>query len=122
MTTDKTDEQFVNLETLAQGGAVELFNEELTNVIANILDPNTKAESVRSVTLKVEIKPTESRSMGNVSVSVQSKLAPPKGTSTVLYFGKKSGKAVATERDPNQLSFDDLTKAGPQAVPINQKK
>jgi hypothetical protein len=45
-------EQFVSLETLGQGAAIELFSEELRKVLENVLDPNTKATATRSVTLK----------------------------------------------------------------------
>lgn len=121
MPPDKPEEQFVSLDSLANGSAVDLFNTELSKVLENILDPNTKADAVRSVTLKVEIKPSESRSVGDVGISVTSKLAPPKSAKATLYFGTKQGKAVAVERDPNQMSFDDVKTenpgAGEQPVP-----
>lgn len=35
----------MNLENLGNGAAAELFENELSNVIANILDPNTKPDA-----------------------------------------------------------------------------
>lgn len=117
------EEKFVSLETLANGSAVDLFNTELSKVLENILDPNTKADAERSVTLKVTIKPSDSRALGNVAISTTSKLAPPKAATTIMYFGTKKGKAVAAERDPNQMTFDDVDQKGPQPVPnIADKK
>jgi len=45
------DEGLVSLETLKGGAAVQLFDEELQKVLANIMDPNTEAGAVRSVRL-----------------------------------------------------------------------
>lgn len=100
-------EQFVSLETLGQGAAVELFADELRKVLDNILDVNTKASAKRSVTLTLEIKPDEDRSFAHTSLEVKSKLAPTKPVGVPIYIGKHAGAAVATERDNRQLSFDD---------------
>ena len=100
-------EQFVSLETLGQGAAVELFADELKKVLANVLDPNTKASAKRSVTLTLEIKPDEDRSFAHTSLEVKSKLAPTKPVGVPIYIGQHAGEAVATERDSRQLTFDD---------------
>lgn len=59
-------EQNVKLENLGCGAAAEMFQKELENVIANICDPNTKPDAVRTVTLKVKIKPGKDRSLCQV--------------------------------------------------------
>ena len=43
-------EKQVTLENLGHGAAMEMFQAELRNVVANIVDPNTRAEAVRSMT------------------------------------------------------------------------
>lgn len=111
-----SDEKFVSLDTLAQGAAVEMFNDELSKVFENILDVNTKATAARSVTLTVTIKPDEDRTYSNLVIEAKSKVAPVKGVGLPIYVGKHAGKAVATERDTRQLEFQD------NAVPITAGK
>jgi hypothetical protein len=114
------EEKFLSLETLGQGAAVEMFNEELARVLENCLDPNTKATANRSVTLVFSIKPDEDRTYGPGKIDVTSKLAPRKGVGLPVYIGRKAGKAVATERDQRQMSFEDnisqMRLGGPNAV------
>lgn len=101
------DEQFVTLVSLGQGAALEKFQDTLDRVLENILDPNTKATAVRSVTLTVTFKPDEDRSFANAVIDVKGKLAPPKPVGTAIYIGKRGGLAVATERDARQMKLDD---------------
>lgn len=101
------EERFLSLDSLAQGAGVELFNDELEKVLKNILDPNTKPTTVRSVTLTFSIKPDEDRTYGASVIDVKSKLAPVKGVGMPIYIGQHAGRAVATERDLRQLTFDD---------------
>lgn len=109
------DEKFLSLDTLAHGAAVELFNHELSNVLENILDVNTKATAPRSVTLTLSFKPDDDRNFAGAVIDVKSKLAPVKGVGLPVYIGKHAGKAVATERDTRQLEFKD------NVEPIAQK-
>lgn len=95
-------EEYVGLENLGQTAAIELFNDELSRVLENILDPNTDPKAVRTVTLSLKIKPDENREFGPAIMEVKSKLASPRGVGTVMYFGKVAGKAVAQERNPKQ--------------------
>jgi len=114
------DEKFLSLQTLGQGAAVEIFNEELTKMLDNVLDPNTSATAARSVTLTFAVTPDEDRSFGSGKIDVSSKLAPHKSVGLPVYIGRHAGKAVATERDSRQLSFDDNVQAfktgGPNGI------
>lgn len=96
----------VTLVSLSNGAALELFDEELSKVIADILDPNTEAVTVREINLKLRIKPNEDRRRGVVGLQVTSKLGPQKGVGTEFFFGKRAGRCVAVESNPDQLSFD----------------
>jgi len=107
-------EEFVSLDTLAHGAAIEMFNKELDVVLDNILDPNTKAEAPREVTLKLKIKPAENRRSADATISVVSKLAPIQESRTLLFLGKEGGRAVAAESDMKQLNLTEAS--GP--VPI----
>ena len=100
-------EQFVSLETLGQGAAVEMFSDELRIVLENVLDPNTKATATRSVTLKLTIKPDDDRAFASTALECTSKLAPTRPVGVPIYIGKHAGQAVATERDTRQLAFED---------------
>jgi hypothetical protein len=101
------EERFISLETLGQGAAIELFSEELRKVLDNVLDPNTKATAVRSVTLKFIIKPDEDRAFASTALECAAKLAPTRPVGVPIYIGKHGGLAVATERDTKQLTFED---------------
>ena len=101
------EERFISLETLGQGAAVELFSEELQKVLDNVLDPNTKATAVRSVTLKFIVKPDEDRTFASTALECTAKLAPTRPVGVPIYIGKHAGLAVATERDTRQLAFED---------------
>lgn len=109
------NERFVSLDTLGGGAAVEMFNDELSKVLENILDPNTKATATRSVTLTVTIKPDEDRTYSNAVIEAKAKVASVKGVGLPIYVGKHAGKAVATERDSRQLELKD------NVEPIAQK-
>ena len=113
------DEKFLSLETLGQGAAVEIFNEELSKMLDNVLDPNTSATAVRSVTLTFAVKPDEDRTFGAGKIDVSAKLAPPRGVGIPIYIGRHAGRAVATERDQRQLAFDDNVmslRGGPNGI------
>ena len=99
------EEQTVSLDTLGQGAAIEKFHDELTRVLENILDPNTKPTAKREVILKVILRPDEDRSFANAIIEVSSKLAPTKPVGTAIYIGRLAGHAIATERDTRQMKL-----------------
>jgi hypothetical protein len=103
-----TEEKFVTLDNLADGGAKELFEDELEKMLRNIADPNTEASFIREINLKVKVKPDEERQIGDVLVQATSRLAPARGVKTVFFMGRHSGKLVAVESNPKQMTFDDL--------------
>lgn len=101
------EEQFVSLDTLAQGAVVEKFEDEFNRVLENVQDPNTKATATRSITITVTLKPDEDRSFASTSVEVKAKLAPSKPVGTAIYIGRHAGRAVATERDSRQMTLPE---------------
>jgi len=109
----------MTLETLAGGAAGELFLHELERVAENILDVNTEADAVRSITLKVTIKPGDERGSAGVTVTCASKLGPQKGAATTMFLGRRiGGKPIVTQFDQKQmqLAFDKETKPTLAAV------
>ena len=96
----------VSLNTLANGGATEIFDYELQRVLENIGDSNTPAEVARKITLEVSIKPDEDRQLGTINIVCKSKLAPVKAVGTAIHMGKQDGQMVAYENNPKQYDFD----------------
>ncbi len=118
-----SEQEFLSLSNLA--GAEELFNQELEKVLADILDPNKKADAVRSVTLTYTIKPNEERDTAATEIKASSKLAARTAHKSRLYVGHDGKKAVAAQDDPRQrnLDFSKPEAEEPENVTsINQKK
>lgn len=102
----------VTLETLRGGAAVEMVNNALEEVWANVLDPNTSATAKRSVVMKIEFKPAQDRASSPVNITVEKKLASQAPVSAHVNIGTDNdGIATASEyMNPNQ-----------NELPIDQK-
>src|SRR5687768_11127103 len=97
-------EEEVTLENLAGGGAAEMFEAAIAQVVENVLDPNTDAKSARKITLEVTIRPTSTdRRQSSARVSVKTKLAPANDLTTTLYMGKVGEKYIAAGIDRRQI-------------------
>ncbi|MCL2174414.1 MAG: hypothetical protein FWB73_00060 [Treponema sp.] len=92
----------VQLDTIQNGAVLELFDEELNKVLANIEDQNTAPNQERSVTIKVSLKPDKTRKVGEIKIQVSSSLAKIKPTESFLFFDRDSetGKLAAYDDDP----------------------
>lgn len=104
-------EEVVTLASIGNGAALELFDHELKNVIANIADVNTDAKAKREIHIKVIIKPDDERNIGFASLEVKSKLAGVKPVASTMYFGKKDGEFVASQHNFSQPTFFDKDKS-----------
>jgi hypothetical protein len=118
----KKDRELVSLENLGAGAAAELFQLELDRVLENIQDPNTKATTIREITLKIKIKPDEDRDYGAVSIACTAKLSPVNPYPTQLVFGIENGKAVATEYNPKQSDLFPQPQKGENVVTLPAKE
>ena len=89
----------LNAATLASGGMVERLNEEIQKAVVNCLDINTEATKLRTVTLKIKIKPDKSRCFAEVSVETSSSLCPaaPLSTSISMATDIRTGEVSAAE-------------------------
>jgi hypothetical protein len=96
---------YVSLENLGQGAAIELFNAELQKVLDNINDDNTMPTLQREVTLKIKVKPNENRDIAEVDIQATAKLAPTHPFATHILIGKERGKVVAREYIPKQANI-----------------
>lgn len=105
----------LTLANVANGAATELFESELARVVENILDPNTDAESKRTITLKVTIKPDESRRECSLRVEASSKIAACKPAGGVIFVGRTGGvpQVLTLNQEQAAMGFDDTK---PRAV------
>lgn len=101
----------LDLEGMAKGEVYEDIEAELTKLANNIMDLNTEAKIKRSLTIKIDYVPNESRDALDTSVQVTSKLAPRKRAETTTLVGRdpNTGYAVMKELQsgtPGQTYFD----------------
>lgn len=104
----------LQLSELANGAVQEKLDGELQKVFANIHDPNTPAATKRTVTIKLEFKPDDTRKVISLSSDFTTKLAPVEGVATTVLTGKDltTGKVEAHElksEAPGQTYIDTET-------------
>jgi hypothetical protein len=91
----------IELSCFQHGVVIDLFDEELKKVLANIEDENTEAKAERSVTIKIAIKPDKTRRTGEVKVQAYSTLAKVKPAESLVFFDMDDdGRLAAFEDDP----------------------
>ncbi|MGI6655239.1 MAG: hypothetical protein ACOX5Z_00100 [Desulfobulbus sp.] len=109
--------ELLNIGQLGNGAAEELFAQSLERVVENVLDPNTRADAVRTITLKVKVKPgKKDRTLCQVELTCEERLAPAVPFETALFVGMQNGKAAATEYRPEQGKLFTEEKKGPAAI------
>lgn len=102
-------------ETIANGGLVERLYDEIQKAVANCLDVNTEAKKTRTVSLKVKIKPDESRCFATMSVETSSTLCPPSPLVSSIYMetnlatGEITAHEMGADENPNQNTLPDVT-------------
>lgn len=107
--------------SINSGAVIDLLNNSFETVLANIIDPNTKADAVRKVTLTISIKPNEELTQAATEIEVKETLAPVKGSAGNIKLFEKNGKLHGVvdaldempmfpedERNPNVTNFDEL--------------
>ena len=67
----------LSFSTLAGGGVEEKLQYALSEVAANIADPNTDAKKARKITMTIALKPNESRMVANVDINVKTSPSCP---------------------------------------------
>ena len=120
-----TNEDPVTLGNLGDGAAIEKFNDELQKVLDNIIDPNTKADMVREIVLKVRLKPDENRNVAAISIVCGCKLAPDSEFITSCMIGKVGNTGLAREMKTQQSLFvegEDEKVVGIDQKPKHQKE
>jgi hypothetical protein len=91
------EENTKSILQMARGAIEERVDLEMTKVIQNILDPNTKATAKRKISITVELKPDDERRTISVYATAKSMLAPTNPVATALFVGKYNGEVQAVE-------------------------
>lgn len=118
----------ISIDQLAGGGASERIQRELNKIAENVLDPNTKPDAARTLTITLTIKPNKNRQMGDGEIVVKSTLAPAAGLPSSFVFDfDKDGKAVMKElnmsKDRNQSALaDNGSIVDGTGAPLDDKK
>lgn len=102
----------LDLSQVADKGLQEKVDKELEKVLENILDPNTKAEAKRKLTVNLTLSGNAERTIVQADIEVKSTLAPQNGVATTILVGRdyETGKIHANELKsgiPGQTYFDD---------------
>lgn len=107
---DKSINALGGLDELIGGAITQRFSHSMEDVIANILDLNTPAVKPRTITIKVTIKPDESREGAEFAVDVIPKLQPRRAVKTELRFGTDDNGVICareiTRQIPGQTDFE----------------
>lgn len=95
---------------MANGAFMERVDYEMSRVVDNILDRNTKATAKRKITVSIELTPDDERGQINVAVTAKSTLATTNPVPTDLAItSDENGEMVLAELTPHipgQLSLD----------------
>ncbi len=93
----------LNLGSIARGAAIELFEQGLEKVIANVADKSTDATAPREIVLRFKFKPDDDRRSCIVGTTLTTKLAGCEEHVSKIYLGKDDkGHSYAFDTDPRQ--------------------
>lgn len=107
---------------MAKGAIQERVDYEVSRVIDNILDMNTKPTTKRKVVLTIELVPDEGRQVISMNASAKSTLAPttPIASSLVITSDGLGEMMVAeiTPQVPGQMNIDGGEQEAPRILKI----
>jgi hypothetical protein len=107
----------LNIGNVCGGAVDEVFQREMTEVLKNIADPNTPAESKRKIVLEFTITPGHTREVAEIEFRCASKIVPATSAKGSIFLAKRHGSVQAFTRDPRQ---ETLFKQEPAASPSQQ--
>ena len=106
---------------LAMGAIEERVDYEMTRIIDNIVDPNTKPTAKRKITLQIEFVPDDDRKMIKVTATAKAALAPTNPVGTSLYVTSDSNGELAVVEMTPQIPGPQHTAGGEQDQPKRLK-
>lgn len=96
----------VDLNTINNGAAVELFNEEFDKVLRNINDLTVDSDATREIHLTVKIKPSRDRSTALTTVKCSSKIVSAKEHESSMFLSCYKNGIEAYVTNPHQQTLD----------------
>lgn len=98
-------DEMLKISNLANGAVVERADWELKKILKNIADPNTDPLKARELTIKLKIKPDETREISDVEISCSSKIVAGKPIKTRMFMSEDGdGGFVAQELFKGQMA------------------
>ena len=111
---------------MAHGAIEEKGDYEVSRVIDNILDPNTKADAKRKITITLEFVPDAERKHIALFASAKSALVPTAAVATSMVITSDgNGEMVIAEmvpQIPGQFSMDGSEQAQPKILKLVAQK
>ena len=99
------EREVLSLNNIRDGGAIEMFDRALSEVLRNINDINTTLKA-RKITLEVTFTPSEDRSLIAIDIACNPKLCGQESEKTTADFQlDQRGHAVAYERQSRQKTL-----------------
>ena len=99
----------VSITSIGGGALPALFEESLQKVLEDIADESKSADTPRTITLTVKIKPDKGRAMSIIECSSAEKLAPQNKSKGVVYHRlTDKGILTAESTDPKQQELIGL--------------
>ena len=101
---------------MATGAIKERVDYDVTKVIDNILDLNTKAQAKRKIVLTIEFVPDKDRKKIAISVTSKASLCPTNPVSTALAFVPI---VEMVPQVPGQMALDGTEQAAPKLLKLS---
>lgn len=119
---NKTEKSILEM---ARGGFLERVDYEMSKILANIMDPNTKSTGKRKLTITMELVPDDDRTTIRVDFTAKSTLVPtnPVGTNLYITGDEATGEVCAVEmvpQIPGQFGFDGAEQERPAKLKVIQ--
>lgn len=92
----------LNIQNICKGSVPELFDREISAVVANVLDPNTPTDKARKITLEVIFNPFSDRSGAEVELKISTKLSGATTVKSNMFIHRSAGKDYALPQDARQ--------------------
>ena len=107
---------------MARGAFDERVDNEMSRVIDNILDVNTKPTAKRKITVSIELTPDDDRQKIAVSVTAKATLVPTTPVTTALFITTDgNGKMAVVEmvpQIPGQMGIDGSEQTSPKILKL----
>lgn len=111
---------------MSRGAILERVNYEMGKVIDNVLDPNTKPDAKRKLTISLELMPSADRKTITVKTTAKSTLVATDPVTTGLFITNNgTGEMVVAElvpQIPGQLDFSGGEQEEPHVLKFDKFK